>query len=121
MVKILTVLMAIVAVAGAKIIEYPFTNDYYFFSDTIHVTTTDTKFFISSDAVYELTIINDSAEDLISIRLQQGTNVSTIGTICNAYSTHTFTSPVLLGVPIDSIWVDCSGAATIYIEGWEVK
>lgn len=121
MVKILTVLMVLAAVAGAKIIEYPMTDDYYFFSDTLHVTTTDTKFAITANAVYELNIVNDSAEDLISIRLQQGTNVSTIGTICNAGGSFCLTSPVLLGVPIDSLWVDCTGSATIYIWGWEVK
>lgn len=121
MVKILTVLLVIVSLAGAKEVGLHFANDYYFFSDTLHVTTTDTKFAITANAVYELTVINDSAEDLVSIRLQQGTNVSTIGTICNAYGSHTFTSPVMLGVPIDSIWIDCSGSATIYIEGWEVK
>ena len=122
MFKILAVLLLMVGLASAYIIEYPFTDDYYFFSDTLHVTTTDTKWAIGSTGkVFELNIVNDSAIDLISIRLQQGTNVSTIGTICNSGGSFCLTSPVLYGVAIDSLWIDASGSGTIYIYGWEVK
>jgi len=121
MVKILTVLMVIVAVASAKIIEYPFTDDYYFFSDTLHVTAVEKVWAIAADAVYELTIINNSAEDLTSIRIKQGTNVSTIGTICDAYGTNVITSPVLFGVALDSIFITGSGACTVVLQGWEIK
>ena len=121
MAKILMVIMILAAVAGAKEIGYHFSNDYYFFSDTIHVTAVEKKWAISADAVYELTIINESAEDLTSIRILQGTNISTIGTICNSYGTNVITSPVMFGVPIDSIFVTGSGACTIILQGWEVK
>jgi len=123
MVKILTVLMVIAALAGAKIVMYPIADDVYAGSDTLHVTTTDTKWAIGTGSVYWLRIINPTAVNLISIRVQQGDSVSTIGSYCGAYGTWFWPmeNSLLVGPGVDSLWVDASGSATIYIDWLEVK
>jgi len=109
--------------AISKIIVYPIADDVYAGSDTLHVTTTDTKWAIGSGTVYWLRIINPSAENLISIRVQQGDSVSTIGSYCGAYGTW-FWPPensLLVGPGVDSLWIDASGSATVYVDWLEVK
>ena len=123
MVKILTVLMVIAALAGAKIIMYPIADDVYAGSDMLHVTTTDTKWAIGTGSVYWLRIINPTAVNLISIRVQQGDSVSTIGSYCGAYGTW-FWPPentLLVGPGVDSLWIDASGSGTVYVDWLEVK
>ena len=123
MVKFLTVLMIIAAVCSAKIIEYPIADDVYAGSDTLHVTTTDTKWALGTGDVRWIRIINASAVNLISIRVQQGDSVSTIGSYCGAWGTWLWPSEnVLLNGPaVDSLWIDASGSATIYVDWLEVK
>ena len=123
MVKILTVLMVIVAIAGAKIIMYPIADDLYAGSDTLHVTTTETKWALGTGSVRWLRIINASAVNLISIKVQQGDSIATIGSYCGAWGTWLWPSEnsLLVGPAVDSLWIDASGSATVYVDWLEVK
>lgn len=109
--------------ATGRIVDYPITDDVYAGSDTLHVTTTDTKWALGSGAVYWIRIINPTAVNLISIRIQQGDSVSTIGSYCGAYGTWLWPgeNSLLAGLAADSIWIDASGSATIYVDWLEVK
>jgi hypothetical protein len=118
---LVSALFLVCGVSSANIIEYPIANDYYFGSDTLHVTTVDTKWHIGTGTVYALTIINPNNIQLISIKIKQGTSVSTIGTFCGAYGTLYIEPPNLMGPGIDSLWIDASAAGTVYIQWWEVK
>ena len=117
----LAVLALLVPAAVSNIVQYPIATDYYYGSDTLHVTTTDTKWGFGSWDVYAIRIINPTAANLISIRVQQGDSVSTIGSYCGAYGTIELFPPLLMGPPIDSLWIDADAAATVYIDFWGVK
>jgi hypothetical protein len=108
--------------ATSKIITYPITDDIYFGSDTLHVTTTDTKWALGTGAVYWFRLINPTSATL-TIRVQQGDSVSTIGSFCGAYGTWLWPmeSSLLAPIPADSIWIDGSASATIYVDWLEVK
>ena len=123
MVKILTVLMVIMAIAYGKIIEYPITDDVYPGSDTLHVTTTDTKWALGTGDVYWFRIINPSAANLISIRVQVGDSVSTIGSYCGSFGTYLWPmeNSLLAGLAVDSIWIDADASGTVYVDWLEVK
>lgn len=126
--KQLTMALAVIMVlawavpAASEIIVYPITDDLYFGSDTLHVTTTDTKWAFGTGDVYWFRLINPTAETL-TIRVQQGDSVSTIGSFCGSYGTWVWPmeSALLAPIPADSIWIDGSGSATVYVDWLEVK
>jgi len=108
--------------ATAKVLVYPITDDVYFGSDTLHVTTTDTKWALGTGAVYWFRLINPTSATL-TIRVQQGDSVSTIGSFCGAYGTWLWPmeSSLLAPVAADSVWIDGSASATVYVDWLEVK
>ena len=115
-------LLALSVPVSAKIIQYPITDDVYFGSDTLHVTTTDTKWALSSGNVYWFRLINPTSATL-TIRVQQGDSVSTIGSFCGAYGTWVWPmeSSLLAPIAADSVWIDGSASATVYVDWLEVK
>jgi hypothetical protein len=124
--KKMTMIIAILLVASlsfGNIIQYPIADDVYAGSDTLHVTTTETKWALGSGDVRWIRIINASSVNLISIRIQQGDSVSTIGSYCGAYGTWLWPSEnaLLNGPAVDSLWIDADSSATIYVDWLEVK
>lgn len=121
--KLTVSILVLAAIALGSIIEYPIATDVYAGSDTLHVTTTDTKWALGSGDVRWIRIINPTSTILISIRVQQGDSVSTIGSYCGAYGTWLWPSEnaLLSGPAVDSLWIDADGSATIYVDWLEVK
>ena len=123
LVTVTLLLLALALPASSKIVQYPIADDVYAGSDTLHVTTTETKWALGTGQVRWIRIINASAVNLISIRVQQGDSVSTIGSYCGAYGTWLWPSEnsLLSGPAVDSLWIDADGSATVYVDWLEVK
>lgn len=114
---VLTLLLLAVPVVANPLLTVPWADDLVWNSDTLHVTTTEKCWAISTTA-YWLTVINPNANFLL-IRFSNVAGI--LQTYLGDYGVGVYHQPYTLGSAIDSIFVDGEAACTVYIEYWDVE
>ena len=110
-------MLILAGVAGAIQQVYPWADDFVFHSDTLHVTTAEKGWAVSTTA-YWLTVINPNASYLL-IRFSNVAGI--LQTYLGDYGVGEYHQPYTIGSAIDSIFVDGEAACTVYIEWWDLN